>query len=98
MSLLPSKPTAIVPLAALHPDQILTIDQWCCLNSISVRTGRRILASGAGPVVTRLSRQRVGILVKNNAQWQAARARKQNAADGARKPVRRRKQQSRKGA
>ena len=53
------------PLAPLHPDQILTFHEWCRLNCISVRTGRRILASGNGPVVTQLSPQRVGISVKN---------------------------------
>jgi hypothetical protein len=95
MSLAPSKPTAIVPLAALHPDQILTMDEWCCLNRISIRTGRRIIKSGHGPVVTQVSAQRIGVLVKDNARWQAARARKLNAADGARKPARRRKTRER---
>jgi hypothetical protein len=96
MSLLPSKPTAIVPLAALHPDQILTMDEWCCLNRISMRTGRRIIKSGKGPAVTQVSAQRIGILVKDNARWQ--RARQRNAADAGPpgKPLRRRKQ--RKGA
>jgi hypothetical protein len=74
--------------------------EWCRLNRISERTGRRILASGNGPVVTQVSAQRIGVLVKNNARWQASRARKRSAADGAPtgKPARRRKQRSRKGA
>ena len=98
MSFLPANPTAIVPLAALHPDQILTVEQWCCLNGISVRTGRRVIKSGAGPVVTRVSAQRIGIRVKDNARWQVSRARKRNASAAGPfgKAVRRRK--PRKGA
>ena len=99
MSLASSRPTALVPLAPLHPDQVLMFHEWCRLNRISERTGRRIFASGNGPVVTQVSAQRIGVLVKNNQRWQASRARKRNAADGAPKgkPARRRKQQSRKG-
>jgi hypothetical protein len=94
MSLAPSKPTALAPLAPLHPDQVLMFHEWCRLNRISERTGRRILASGNGPVVTQVSAQRIGVLVKNNARWQASRARKLPAADGAGtgKPASRRRQ------
>jgi len=67
------------PLASLHPDQILLFTEWCELNRISPRTGRRILASDGGPIVTRLSHQRIGITVANNAKWQASRARKGGA-------------------
>jgi hypothetical protein len=64
------------PFASLHPNQMLLFDEWCALNSISPRTGRRIIASGNGPVVTQLAKQRIGITVENNARWQASRARK----------------------
>jgi hypothetical protein len=63
------------PLASLHPNQILLFTEWCELNRISPRTGRRILASGTGPTVTRLSHHRIGITIANNAAWQASRAR-----------------------
>jgi hypothetical protein len=63
------------PFASLHPNQILLFDEWCELNRISPRTGRRILASGKGPAVTQLSKQRIGITVANNAKWQASRER-----------------------
>jgi len=63
------------PLAQMHPNQILTLFEWAQLNRISVRTARRIIAGGDGPVVTQLSSQRIGISVANNAAWQAARAR-----------------------
>ena len=64
------------PFASLHPKQILLFPEWCELNRISERTGRRILASSKGPAVTQLSRQRIGITIENNARWQASKARK----------------------
>jgi hypothetical protein len=63
------------PFAISHDNQILTFFEWCQLNRFSERTGRRILASGTGPTVTRLSPRRLGISVGNNARWQASRAR-----------------------
>ena len=63
------------PLSAAHPDQILSFHEWCRLNRISERTGRRILTGDKGPVVTQLTPKRIGITVANNATWQASRAR-----------------------
>jgi hypothetical protein len=63
------------PLATAHPHQVLTLFEWAQLNRISVRTARRIIASGNGPTITQLSTHRVGITIANNAAWQAARAR-----------------------
>ena len=63
------------PLAFSNDHQVLTFREWCRLNRISERTGRRILASGDGPVVTQLSARRVGVTVGNNRAWQASRAR-----------------------
>jgi hypothetical protein len=62
------------PPVTLTDDQVLRFDEWCRLNAISLRTGRRILASGDGPTVTRLSAQRIGITVGNNRRWQETRA------------------------
>jgi hypothetical protein len=59
----------------LNQHQIIKFVDWCRLNEISVATGRRILKSGKGPVVTQLSDRRIGISVRANAEWQAARAR-----------------------
>jgi hypothetical protein len=64
------------PLNLLHDDQCLTFPEWCMLNGVSPRTGRRILKSPDGPVVTMLSAKRIGITVGNNRAWQASRARK----------------------
>ena len=63
------------PLALSNDHQVLTFREWCALNRISERTGRRILASGNGPTVTMLSARRVGITVGNNRRWQESRAR-----------------------
>ena len=60
---------------ALEDDKILSFRQWCEINGLAERTGRRVLASGHGPVVTQLSAKRVGISVRNNRAWQASRER-----------------------
>jgi hypothetical protein len=60
---------------SLDDDKVLTFAEWCKLNRIGQRTGRRIIRSGNGPVVTQLSERRIGITVGNNRRWQAARAR-----------------------
>jgi len=60
---------------SLDDDKVLTFAEWCALNNIGQRSGRRIIGSGNGPVVTQLSERRIGITVGNNRRWQAARAR-----------------------
>jgi hypothetical protein len=62
-------------LAALLDDRCLTFREWCQLNGIGERTGRRILKSGNGPVVTQLTEKRIGITVRANRAWQASRER-----------------------
>jgi hypothetical protein len=61
--------------AILNDNQVLRFSEWCSLNGISQRTGRRLFASGDGPVLTQLSPKRVGITVRANREWQASRAR-----------------------
>ena len=58
---------------ALGRNRILTFHDWCWLNGISPATGRRIIKSGKGPTITRLSPRRIGISVAANADWQASR-------------------------
>jgi hypothetical protein len=58
----------------LNQFRVLSFAQWCALNGISAATGRRILKSGKGPLVIRLSDRRIGISVGANAAWQAARS------------------------
>ena len=59
----------------LNHFRVMSFAQWCALNGISPATGRRLLRSGRGPIVTRLSDRRIGITVGNNRRWQEARAR-----------------------
>jgi predicted DNA-binding transcriptional regulator AlpA len=56
-------------------DRVLTFKQWCDLNSLSPATGRRILKSGDGPKSVQLSPRRIGISLRANREWLAARAR-----------------------
>jgi ATP-dependent helicase YprA (DUF1998 family) len=63
------------PLAVLHDDQVLTFFEWCQLNRLSERTGRRILKDPDGPRVTMLSPRRIGVTVRNNRNWQQSRER-----------------------
>jgi hypothetical protein len=65
--------TLDAPLTSLSDDQCLTFLEWCRLNRISERTGRRILASGTGPPVIQLSTKRIGVTVGANRLWQASR-------------------------
>ena len=71
----PKRSTLDEPLTIAHPNQVLTFHEWCQLNRISDRTGRRIFKSGNGPAITQLSPHRIGITVGNNAAWQQSRAR-----------------------
>jgi hypothetical protein len=66
---------APLPITLLHDDQVLSFVQWCQLNHISERTGRRILQGANGPVVTELSAKRIGVTVGANRRWQQSRAR-----------------------
>jgi hypothetical protein len=61
--------------AAIEDDKVLTFRQWCEINGLAERTGRRVLASGTGPTVTQVSAKRIGVTVRNNRAWQAARER-----------------------
>lgn len=60
-------------------NRVLTFTEWCALNGISERTGRRIIAGGGGPSVIQLSPQRIGISTQANLEWQAKRTRKSAA-------------------
>jgi len=73
-----TQPFSLKPFLLKQPlldEQVLSFKQWCLLNSIGERTGRRILKSGKGPTVTMLSDKRIGITVGNNRAWQESRAR-----------------------
>jgi hypothetical protein len=67
--------TLDAPLSMLNDNQVLTFLEWCALNRISARTGRRILNSGRGPTVVQLSTKRIGVTVGANRLWQQSRER-----------------------
>jgi hypothetical protein len=56
-------------------DCVWTFKEWCSLNSISPRQGRRILKGGGGPLVTMLTDTRIGISRRHDREWKAARVR-----------------------
>jgi hypothetical protein len=60
---------------SLENDRVLSFRQWCELNGIGLRTGRRLIANGTGPTVTMLTDKRIGIRVIDNRRWQESRAR-----------------------
>jgi hypothetical protein len=78
---MPKKPRYSVPHTikatplptVMHDTQVMLPEEWCQLNRISPRTGRRILASGSGPAVVQISTRRFGITVASNKAWQAQR-------------------------
>jgi hypothetical protein len=55
-------------------DLVMTFREWCHLRRFSVSTGRRLIDSGNGPQVTRLSERRIGITVGADRKWLAARS------------------------
>ncbi len=50
--------------APLLDDRCLTFREWCQLNGIGARTGRRILDGPNPPTITQLSPRRIGITVR----------------------------------
>jgi predicted DNA-binding transcriptional regulator AlpA len=67
--------SAYAASAYLNDDRILSFRQWCELNGISEKTGRRLVKRGEGPTVTRLTDVKIGVSVRNNRIWQESRAR-----------------------
>jgi hypothetical protein len=63
------------PLNITHQDQVLTFGEWCQINRLSERTGRRIIAAPDGPTTVQLSARRIGITVRANRESQQSRAR-----------------------
>jgi predicted DNA-binding transcriptional regulator AlpA len=60
---------------ALAPDRVLTLHQWCKINSLGHNTAKRLIANGDGPAIVQLSPRRIGIRESDAAAWQAARIR-----------------------
>jgi hypothetical protein len=59
----------------VNDDQLLSFKQWCLLNAISERAGRRIWADPkVRPALTKLTSRKLACSVGNNRRWQQARA------------------------
>ena len=54
-------------------DGVMSFADWCEFNNISEPTGRRLIKSGDGPEVTRLSPRRIGITYGADRRWKAGR-------------------------
>jgi hypothetical protein len=57
----------------LKDDQVLVFCEWCALNRLSERNGRRIFGAPGGPTLTQISPKRFGVTVANNRAWQQSR-------------------------
>jgi hypothetical protein len=58
-----------------NDNQVLTFKEWCALNRLSERNGRRIVKAPGGPILTRISARHYGVTVANNRAWQQSRER-----------------------
>jgi hypothetical protein len=57
------------------PDDVVKpFKAWCQAAGISPATGRRLIASGNGPTITRLSTRRIGIRGRHHRAWLDQRA------------------------
>jgi hypothetical protein len=61
--------------ATLNDNQVLTFKEWCALNRLSERNGRRIVKAPGGPTLTQISARHYGVTVRHNREWQASRER-----------------------
>ena len=57
------------------PRRHIPFKKWCKLKGFSESTGRRILKSGKGPKVSRLTEKLVSIREDHDAEWEDARVR-----------------------
>ena len=63
------------PPPMLLDAQVLRLRDWAELAGVSMRTARRLLASGNGPRIVQLSSKRVGVTVAAHRRWLADRER-----------------------
>lgn len=53
---------------------------WCSERGFSESTGRRLIESGDGPAIVRLSARRIGVRRKDGRAWLEARTERPQAA------------------
>jgi hypothetical protein len=60
---------------AIDPDdRVMTLAEWRTLRRISPSTERRMRAAGKGPKLTHLSDHLLGVTVRDDRAWLAARS------------------------
>jgi predicted DNA-binding transcriptional regulator AlpA len=52
-----------------QPLRVFSFHQFCELSGFSPRTGRRLIESGDGPKITKLSDRRIGIREDHYREW-----------------------------
>ena len=52
---------------------VMNFSTWCKVSAIAPRTGRRILKSGEGPIITKLTDKMIGISLASHRAWLAKR-------------------------
>jgi hypothetical protein len=67
-------PAKQIPHLVDPGDRVMTFREWCDERRISPSTGRRLIASGNGPAVIKLSQRRIGISVRADRAWLASRS------------------------
>jgi hypothetical protein len=56
--------------SSFWPDDVVkSFRTWCQVSGLSVATGKRLIKSGQGPIITRLSKGRVGIRGRHHRLW-----------------------------
>jgi hypothetical protein len=55
-------------------DRVTSFLAWCQRIGVSPATGRRLLSSGEGPRITRLSERRIGVRERDHRAWLDARS------------------------
>jgi predicted DNA-binding transcriptional regulator AlpA len=70
-----SRPAIPALPVSLNDSQVLRLPEWAQLARISLRTARRLMASGDGPRVVRLSSRRFGVTLAAHKEWIASRER-----------------------
>jgi predicted DNA-binding transcriptional regulator AlpA len=53
----------------VDPDRVMPLIAWCNRCGFSEATGRRLIKTGQGPVVTWLSERRMGIRERHHREW-----------------------------
>jgi hypothetical protein len=68
--------------AGWSDDEVRSFRAWCEACGISPATGRRIVKSGQGPVITRLSDRRIGVRGRHHRKWLDERAGATSGSNG----------------